>query len=80
MRLLNDAKDINALMSAVNKCKGDVLLKSLDGREEFNLKSTLSEYIAIGELCKEHGDEWEIFCMDKHDEGYLMNFFMEIKA
>lgn len=80
MMMLKDAKDVNSLISAVDKCKGDVILRSMDGREEFNLKSQLSRYIAIGRLCEEHGDEYEIFCMDKSDTGYMYQFFHELRA
>lgn len=80
MNLLKNAHDIDALMTAINKCKGDVMLRSVDGREEFNMKSVLSRYIAIGELCKDQGDQWEVYCMNKSDEGNLMSFFIEIKG
>ena len=75
MMLLKNAKDIDNLIEAVNRCRGDVILRSTDGREEFNLKSVLSRYIAIGELCKDHGDRYEVFCMNRSDEGYMMHFF-----
>ena len=75
MMLLKNAKEIDKLIEAVNRCRGDVLLRSVDGREEFNLKSVLSRYIAIGELCKDHGDRYEVFCMNRSDEGYMLNFF-----
>ena len=78
MMLLKNAKDIDSLIEAVNRCRGDVLLRSTDGREEFNLKSVLSRYIAIGELCKDHGDRFEIYCMDRSDEGYMLNFFYDL--
>lgn len=79
MMLLKNAHDIDTLLDAVNKCRGDVILRNVNQFEEFNLKSTLSRYIAIGELCKDHGDEWEVFCMNKADEGYMMTFFREIQ-
>ena len=78
MMLLRNAKEIDTLIEAVNRCRGDVLLRSTDGKEEFNLKSVLSRYIAIGELCKDHGDRFEIFCMERSDERYMMNFFFEL--
>lgn len=78
MMLLKNAKDVDSLIEAVNRCRDDVILRSTDGREEFNLKSVLSRYIAIGELCKEHGDRYEIFCMNPADEGYMMNFFVNL--
>ena len=80
MMLLKNAHDIKTLQDAINMCKGDVILRSTDGREEFNMKSTLSRYVAIGELCKEHGDEWEVFCMDKNDESKMLHFFYEISG
>lgn len=78
MMLLKNVHDVDAFMNAVNRCRDDVLLMSQDGKEQFNLKSALSRYMAIGELCKEHGDEWEIFCMNKADETYMIEFFREI--
>ena len=78
MMLLKNAKDIDSLIEAVGKCRDDVILRSTDGREEFNLKSVLSRYVAIGELCKDHGDEYEIFCMNRADEGYLFQFFSSL--
>ena len=78
MMLLKNAKDIDNLIQAVNRCRGDVLLRSTDGREEFNLKSVLSRYVAIGELCKDHGDRYEVFCMNRADEGYMLNFFFNL--
>ena len=78
MMLLRNAKEIDKLIDAVNRCRGDVLLRSVDGREEFNLKSVLSRYIAIGELCQDHGDRFEIFCMKRSDEAYMMNFFHDL--
>ena len=78
MMLLKNAKDIDNLVDAVNHCRGDVILRSIDGREEFNLKSVLSRYIAIGELCKDHGDRYEVFCMNLSDEGYMLKFFSNL--
>ena len=76
--LLKNAKDIDNLIKAEDRCRGDVLLRSTDGREEFNLKSVLSRYVAIGELCKDHGDRYEVFCMNRADEGYMLNFFFNL--
>ena len=79
MMLLKNAKDVNSLISAVDKCQGQVILRSMDGREEFNLKSQLSRYIAIGRLCEEHGDEYEIFCLDRSDVNYMYQFFHDLR-
>ena len=78
MMLLKNVKDVDKLIEAVNHCRDDVILRSVDGREEFNLKSTLSRYMAIGELCKDHGDRYEVFCMSRADEGYMLTFFHQL--
>ena len=78
MMLLKNAKDVDSLIEAVNRCRDDVILRSTDGREEFNLKSVLSRYMAIGALCQEHGDEYELFCMNPADEGYMINVFSSL--
>lgn len=74
--LLKNAKDIDALIAAVDKCKGDVILRSVDGTEEFNLKSTISKYVAIGKLCEDYGDKYEVFCNNYNDESFMIQFFM----
>lgn len=79
MMLLKNAKDIDALLDAVKKCNGDVILRSIDGKEEFNLKSTISRWVGVARMCEEAGDQYEIFCMDRNDTGYMMQFFYNIK-
>ena len=79
MKMLKNMNNVNALMTAVANCTDSVLLKSADGREEYNLKSALSLLIGIGHLCGEHGDEYEVFCTNRADEGYLLNFFRQLK-
>jgi hypothetical protein len=76
--LLKNANDIEALREAIKSCEGDVILKSCDGRETFNMKSTLSEYIAISKLLEDHGDTYEFFCMKIEDEGKLIAFFHDL--
>lgn len=78
--LLKNAKDVKELIKAVKKCHGDVILRSTDGSEEFNLKSTLSQYIAISRLVEERGDEYEVYCMSKEDEPYMLQFFHTLLA
>jgi len=67
-------KDLKDFLKVVDKCKSDVLLVSNNG-DTFNLKSLFSRYIAIGELLKEHGTELELFCRDKQEEQYFLDYF-----
>lgn len=76
--LLKNVKDIEAFLTAVDKCEGDVIIRSCDGSEEFNAKSTISRCIALGRLCDEGGDLYEFFIMNPRDEGYFLKFFLDI--
>ena len=72
MKLKNSVQ-VEAFMEAVNKCEGNVFLRSLQG-DIFNMKSSLSQYIAMGALLGEHGDELELFCEKKEDEPIMLEF------
>lgn len=69
-------KELNEFLDAVNKCKRDVWLESPEG-DRFNLKSTFSQYIAMGTLLSERGDSLELFCASREDEEHFMKFFRE---
>ena len=65
---------VNEFLRAVEKCKHDVWLTSPYG-DKYNLKSGLSQYIAIAALLGNHGDELELWCSSKDDEQYFFDFF-----
>lgn len=69
----NSISDVDAFVSAVDKCKGDVWLESAQG-DRFNLKSELSRYVAIGELIKDESESLELFARTAEDEAVLMEF------
>ena len=52
-------------------------LKSQDG-DVFNLKSALSEYIALGQLLSEQGDNLELFADKREDEAKRISFLAEL--
>ena len=72
MKLKNSVQ-VNAFVEAVSRCKGNVFLRSLQG-DIFNMKSSLSQYIAMGALLGEHGDELELFCEKNEDEPIMLEF------
>lgn len=74
MKLRNEI-EINDFLNAVNRAKHPVYLVSVEG-DRYNLKSTLSRYVAIAELIKDYGTELELFCDDKNDEKYFFGFFL----
>ena len=78
MRLLRDITDIENFKAAVQQCSGDVIIRHNRRKEEFNMKSLFSCYIGLGKLTEDHGDEYEVFCMNPNDERFMMNFFCEL--
>lgn len=61
MKLVN-IKEVEQFRKVVRECEGDVYLKSTEG-DVFNLKSAMSEYIALGRLLSEQGDSLELFAV-----------------
>ena len=78
MRLTN-IKDVQKFIDVVNSCEHEVYLKSLEG-DIFNLKSSMSQYIAIGRLIQESGSSLAHFANDKNDQIRLINFLHELNA
>ena len=61
---------IHAFLDAVAACKGEVYLKSREG-DVFNLKSSLSQYIAIGKLLEESCNAVVLSAEDPQEEKQL---------
>ena len=75
MRLTN-IKEVDNFLKTVNECKGDVWLESMDG-DKINLKSKLSQYIAISALISCEADKLELFCSEYVDEARFFKFLDE---
>ena len=75
MRLTN-SKEIMEFRFAIAKCKNDVWLEDAEGNK-FNLKSVISQYIALGELLQDKGEQLELFCSNPEDETHFMKFFKD---
>jgi len=78
MRLTN-LKNIQKFIETVNSCEHGVYLKSLEG-DVFNLKSSMSQYVAIGRLIEETGDSLELFADSREDEALLLQMLNELDA
>ena len=74
---LSNVTDVQKFIATVNSCENDVYLKSLEG-DVFNLKSSLSQYIAIGRLLEESGDSLELFAQTREDEALLLQMLSEL--
>ena len=71
---LSNISEVNDFLKAVNNCKGKVWLIDLNG-SKINLKSSLSQYIAVAELVTERGNELELFCDELIDEHIFFELF-----
>lgn len=75
---LKNIHEVEQFRNVIHQCKDDVFLKSQEG-DVFNLKSAMSEYIALGRLLSEQGDSLELFASNREDEGLLLNFLGELE-
>ena len=73
MRLTN-ISEVDNFIKTVNECEGDAWLESADGNK-INLKSKLSQYVAISALISVEGDYLELFCSMPKDEARFFKFF-----
>ena len=71
---LHNITQLEEFRKAINASKGEVWLESNDGNK-FNLKSILSQYVALGALLSEKGNELELFCQYADDESLFLAFF-----
>jgi hypothetical protein len=46
----------------------------------FNLKSSLSQYIAIGRLIEDAGESLELFAQTREDEARLLKMLTELNG
>lgn len=73
---LTKISQVEDFLAAVNEAKDNVWLTSVYG-DKYNLKSLLTQYVAIGALLGDKGDELELFCDKKEDEALFLKFFFE---
>jgi len=71
---LSNISAVNDFLAIIPECKGEVWVESVDG-DKFNLKSSMSRYIALGRIIEERGADLELFCSDSADEQRFYEFF-----
>ena len=71
---LKNIEEVSVFLETVDSCVGDVWLESQYG-DKFNLKSKLSQYIAMGALLQDHNEELELFCSNREDIGKFFEYF-----
>lgn len=73
---IKNIEDVKTFLETVEQCKGEITLTSQYG-DTFNLKSKLTQYVAVAALLGDHGDELELWCTDKEDEARFLKMFKE---
>lgn len=73
---IKKVEQIDEFLKIVDESSGDVWLESKDG-DKFNLKSRLAQYVAIGMMLREEGDNLELFCSKLEDQAKFFEFFSE---
>jgi hypothetical protein len=71
---LHNLVELQEFMAIVNSCKGAVWLESAEG-DKINLRSNLSQYVALGALLQHNGSELELYCSSREDEAKFIEFF-----
>ena len=71
-------KTLEGFIVAVSNCRGAVWLESPDGTK-YDLRSSFSQYSALGTLLLDRGDTLELFCADKEDERLFRSFFWNLQ-
>lgn len=66
--------DVEEFKAIINACKGEVWLESIYG-DKYNLKSALTQYVAIADLMRDNEGTLELFAKLPEDEAKLMEFF-----
>lgn len=74
---LKGIKDVMAFKEAIDLCKGDVWLESVYG-DRYNLKSELSQYIAMADLLRDKNGDLELFARLPEDQSILIKFLRSL--
>ena len=60
----------------IKRKSGSILLDNQHG-DKFNLKSKLTQYVAVSALIGNHGEDLELWCTDKEDEMKFLQMLKE---
>lgn len=73
---LRNLGEVNDFLDMINRCKGDIWLED-DAGSRINLKSRLSQYVAVGALLSEQGGLLNLVCGDPEDEAKFHLFLSD---
>lgn len=71
---LKTLDQVDQFLSVVDSCKGNIYLTSKRG-DRFNLKSKLSQFLAINAILDDPAEDLELYCADHEDHRKLRPYF-----
>lgn len=72
---LKTLDQVDQFLSIVDSCKGNIYLTSKYG-DRFNLKSKLSQFLAINAILDDQSEELELHCADYEDDSRLRRYLL----
>lgn len=75
---IRNLKDIENFKKVINECEGPVWLESIHG-DHYNLKSELSQYIAMVDLIRDKNEDLELFAQLPADQARLGAFLSTLE-
>lgn len=73
---LNKVENFDLFRETLKRCVGDVYLESQEG-DRYNLKSTLSQYIALWALLRNDGHRLRLVCSDPAEAKLFSEFIIQ---
>lgn len=75
MMRMETLDQVDQFLSIVDSCRGNIYLTSKYG-DRFNLKSKLSQFLAINVILEADADELELQCVETEDDCKLRHFLL----
>ena len=75
---LKNIQDVDAFTKVIDECTGAVWLESIYG-DKYQLKSKLSQYVAIRALLKDENESLELFAATQEDRMRLVAFISTLE-
>lgn len=73
---LKRVEDFDLFRDTLKQCVGEVYLESQEG-DRYNLKSTLSQYIALWALLRNDGHRLRLVCSDPEEAAKFSEFIIQ---
>ncbi len=73
---LKNIGEVRDFLGTVDRCAGEVWLEDREG-SKINLKSKLSQYVAIGALLSEQREQLYLYCQLPEDDAKFYVLFSE---